>query len=107
MSADTTVKGTLTFDGSALDDLLTQLEDDEPDVAEFAEQLEGALHRTASRLYVDAELSLSSDGNLWFHEWLSDLAVAAVAGHLDVWVEGQPPGARTRIMAGGEEVELA
>lgn len=105
MSAESRVKGTLTFESSDdLDDLLDQLHEDD-ELAEHAQDILAQTQRAKESLTFDLHVHLSNDANLWLQEWLTDLVEEASGGHLDAWQEAFGDSMYVRLTAGSDDEE--
>ncbi len=108
MTVAVKVRGTLQFaDRAALIETMSALDDDDEYVVEVAEMVGECAVLAGASLSLTVDGSLTNTANLEFQEWLSDLADAAVEGHLDTWQEGFGDAFHVRLQAGGEEAEVA
>lgn len=107
MSAAVKMRGRLVFDDQdALDELL-QLDEEDEVVAEVAEFISGGISLHDDVLLFDLDGELTNEGNLEFQGWIGDLAEAASDGSIDTWQESFGEAMFVRVLAGGEEVEVA
>lgn len=104
MSCDVKAIGTLTFDSvDELEEAHASLEDEDESVAEVRELVEQGTTRKRATLRIAIDGSLTAEANVWFQDWLEEVASAAVDGHVDTWQEDFGESRYVRIHAGGEE----
>ena len=109
MSCDVKAFGTLQFDSKdALEEANAILQDDDEDesVAEAREVVERGTSVKRNVLTLNIDASLSNEANVWFQEWLTDVAEAASEGYVDTWQESFGESMFVRTHAGGEDEQM-
>ena len=107
MSTVVKVFGKLVFESAReLEEAAYRVDDEDEDEASREVQAlidEGVQTKRNEMHFAIHGEQLTADANLWFQDWLGDVAEAAKSGSLDTWQEPYGPKQFVRLRAGGED----
>lgn len=107
MATEVKASGTLTFESKkAIKELAFEVDRDDESTIEVQALLDEGVRRKGPTLTLSVDGQLTAEANMWFQDWLEDIAGEAVEGHLDTWQESFGPSMFVRLHAGGEEEQI-
>jgi hypothetical protein len=100
MSSDVKVFGKLVFDDAEeLRSVAYEVDEDDEASREVKALIDEGVRTKKNVMTFAIHGALTNEANLWFQEWLDDVAEAAESGSLDTWQEGDGPDKFMRLHA--------